>query len=57
MGGIDCTRLQHFIAAHLSTQNNTPDLARNAMATALNCDPAWISVATQGEGIAWREVR
>jgi phosphoribosyl 1,2-cyclic phosphodiesterase len=57
LSGIDCTHLQHFIAAHLSAQNNTPDLARSAMAGALNCDPAWISVATQGEGIEWREVR
>lgn len=57
VNGIDCTRLQHFIAAHLSAQNNTPDLARSAMAAALNCEPAWICVASQGEGIEWREVR
>ncbi len=30
LGGIDCSRLQHFIAAHLSAQNNTPELARVA---------------------------
>jgi phosphoribosyl 1,2-cyclic phosphodiesterase len=57
LGGIDCTHLQHFIAAHLSARNNTPDLARSAMAAALNCEPAWICVATQGEGIEWREIR
>ena len=57
LSGIDCTNLQHFIAAHLSAQNNTPDLARSAMAAALNCEPAWVCVATQGEGIEWREVR
>lgn len=57
VGGLDCTRLQHFIAAHLSAQNNTPDLARSAMAAALNCEPAWVCVATQGEGLEWRDIR
>jgi phosphoribosyl 1,2-cyclic phosphodiesterase len=57
LGGIDCTHLQHFIAAHLSAQNNTPELARSAMAAALNCEPEWICVATQSEGIEWREIR
>jgi phosphoribosyl 1,2-cyclic phosphodiesterase len=56
LGGIDCSRLQHFIAAHLSAQNNTPELARAAMAAALKCEPAWVSIATQGEGLAWRQI-
>ena len=56
LGGIDCSRLQHFIAAHLSAQNNTPELARAAVAGALNCEPAWISVATQREGLSWRDI-
>ena len=56
VGGIDCSRLQHFIAAHLSVQNNTPDLARAAVATALNCDPSWITVAGQRDGLAWRDI-
>lgn len=56
VGGIDCSRLQHFIAAHLSVQNNTPDLARAAMSTALNCDPQWITVACQREGLSWRDI-
>jgi phosphoribosyl 1,2-cyclic phosphodiesterase len=54
---IDCSRLQHFIAAHLSAQNNTPELARAAMAAALKCEAAWVCIATQEEGIDWREVR
>ncbi len=49
-------RLQHVIAAHLSKQNNTPDLARRALAGALGCEDAWIGVATQDEGFAWREI-
>ena len=56
VSGIDCSRLQHFIAAHLSVQNNTPDLARAAMSTVLNCDPQWITIACQREGLAWRDI-
>jgi phosphoribosyl 1,2-cyclic phosphodiesterase len=56
LGGIDCTRLQHFVAAHLSTQNNTPELARAAMSAALNCEDAWVSIATQSEGLEWRDI-
>ena len=47
-------RLQHVIAAHLSLQNNTPELARAALAAALGCDDEAIGVATQDDGFAWR---
>jgi len=57
LAGLDHGRLQHVIAAHLSQQNNTPDLARAALAGALGCAADWIGVATQAEGFAWREVR
>jgi len=53
---MDCARLQHVIAAHLSETNNTPELARGALARALNCAPDWIGVATQNEGFDWREI-
>ncbi len=53
---IDCSRLQHLIAAHLSKHNNTPELARAALVPALGCAPEWIEVATQGEGFAWRQI-
>jgi phosphoribosyl 1,2-cyclic phosphodiesterase len=56
VGGIDCGRLQHFVAAHLSAQNNTPELARTAMAGALGCEEAWIGIATQADGFAWRTI-
>lgn len=49
-------RMQHVIAAHLSKQNNTPALARRALAEALGCEDSWIGVATQDEGFAWREI-
>jgi len=52
---IDCTRLKHLVAAHLSQQNNTPELAAAALARALNCEQQWIGIATQSDGFAWRE--
>jgi len=53
---IDCRRLKHLVAAHLSKQNNTPELARAALAQGLNCELEWVGVATQSDGFAWREV-
>lgn len=53
---VDCSRLQHVVAAHLSQKNNTPDLARAALAGALGCALDWIAVATQEEGFGWRAV-
>jgi len=54
---IDCGRLQHFIAAHLSQQNNTPELVRSGMAGALGCTPDWIIVADQQNGFDWCVMR
>jgi len=54
---MDCGRLRHVIAAHLSEKNNTPALARAALAGALGCEPDWIGIATQEDGFAWREIR
>jgi phosphoribosyl 1,2-cyclic phosphodiesterase len=53
---IDCSRLKHLVAAHLSKQNNTPELASAALAQALNCGREWIGVATQCDGFDWRQV-
>jgi phosphoribosyl 1,2-cyclic phosphodiesterase len=50
------SRLQHVIAAHLSLQNNTPDLAREALAGVLGCAPDWVGVATQDQGFDWRDI-
>lgn len=56
LASVDCSRLQHFVAAHLSQQNNTPQRARAAVAQALNCDPDWVGVASQSEGFGWRQI-
>lgn len=53
---IDTTRLVHVLAAHLSRENNRPELARAALAGALGCAPEWIGIATQGDGFDWREL-
>jgi len=54
LGQIDGSRLQHVVAAHLSEKNNHPDLARSALAGALDCAPHWVAVAGQEDGLDWR---
>ncbi|HKB62497.1 MAG TPA: MBL fold metallo-hydrolase [Burkholderiales bacterium] len=56
LAALDRSRLRHVIAAHLSQTNNTPDLARAALAEVLHCEPRWISVATQEDGFDWRDL-
>jgi phosphoribosyl 1,2-cyclic phosphodiesterase len=53
---IDCTRLKHIVAAHLSKENNRPELAAQALAGALGCEVSWIGIAGQEEGFGWRDV-
>ena len=53
---IDRSRLRHVLAAHLSQHNNTPDLARRALASALGCAEDWIGISEQGTGFDWRTV-
>ena len=45
--------LQQVVAAHLSEQNNRPELARAALAAALGCEAAAIHVADSGTGCGW----
>jgi phosphoribosyl 1,2-cyclic phosphodiesterase len=53
---LDCGRLQHVVAAHLSEKNNTPALARAALSRALNCADEWIATAHQERGLDWRQI-
>ena len=55
LAALERSRLKHVIAAHLSQQNNRPELARRALAGVLGCEEAWVSLATQDEGFDWRE--
>ncbi len=56
VGAIDRSRLKHVIGAHLSQQNNRPELARAALARAMGCEESWIGLATQDEGFDWRRI-
>ena len=53
---VACASLQHLVAAHLSQQNNTPELARAALSGSIGCDPEWVMIADQNEGLDWREI-
>lgn len=53
---IDVSRLQHIVAAHLSEQNNQPQLATSALAEALGCSASWVGVAEQATGFDWRTI-
>jgi phosphoribosyl 1,2-cyclic phosphodiesterase len=56
LASLDCSRLQHVIAAHLSQKNNTPLLAQSVLSRVLNCGSGWIGVADQHDGFGWREL-
>jgi phosphoribosyl 1,2-cyclic phosphodiesterase len=55
LAGLDRSRLKHVIGAHLSQQNNRPELARAALARAMGCEESWIGLATQNDGFGWRQ--
>lgn len=48
--------LRHVVAAHLSQQNNRPELAGQALASALVRDVDDIVIATPNEGCIWLDV-
>ena len=56
LGRLDNAKLKHLVAAHLSRENNRPDLVRAALAAVMNCAPEWIAIADQDEGLAWRQI-
>lgn len=45
------------LAVHVSEKNNTHDLARTALACALDCAPESVSVVAQDQGLDWHPVR
>lgn len=53
---LDKRRLKRVIGAHLSQQNNTPELARAAIESVLGSTFGEIGIACQEEGFAWLEV-
>jgi len=53
---IKISQLRQLVAAHISEKNNTPQLARQALCSALDCEPAWLDMADQQGGIGWRSL-
>jgi phosphoribosyl 1,2-cyclic phosphodiesterase len=56
LGRLDAGRLQHIVAAHLSRKNNAIQLAVESLSQVLGCAPEKIAVATQDQGLDWREI-
>ena len=56
LAALDRSKLKHVVGAHLSQQNNRPDLARAALARALGCEESWVGLATQDDGFGWRDL-
>lgn len=56
LGRLDNSRLQHIVAAHLSSKNNAAELAVAALSGVLGCLPELVGVATQAQGLDWREI-
>lgn len=53
---IDCSRLQHLVAAHLSERNNCANLVRALLDDCPALGRGEISVASQNDGFAWRNL-
>lgn len=56
VAGINTRTLQHVVVAHLSENNNRPELAQTALADVLHCEQDWVAVADQKEGLSWRSL-
>lgn len=57
LGRLEVGRLQHLVAAHISEKNNRPELATAALSEALGCEPQWIALANQDDGLGWRDIQ
>ena len=55
-GAVLHSGLKHVVAAHLSQQNNLPELVKNSLAQAMSCIADDIIIATQNDGCAWLDL-
>jgi phosphoribosyl 1,2-cyclic phosphodiesterase len=53
LASLDRSKLRRIAAAHLSQQNNLPELAQAALAGVLGTSPVDIDIATQVDGFDW----
>jgi phosphoribosyl 1,2-cyclic phosphodiesterase len=51
VAAVERSRLRHLIAAHLSQQNNKPELAVKALSEAAGCEPEWVGRRHPGRRI------
>jgi len=56
LAAIDRSRLKTVIGAHLSRHNNLPELARAALAAALDAESLAVQIACQQDGFGWIEM-
>jgi phosphoribosyl 1,2-cyclic phosphodiesterase len=56
LGALDQSRLGKVVGAHLSRQNNRPELAHAALTGALHSSKAEIIIACQEQGFGWESV-
>jgi phosphoribosyl 1,2-cyclic phosphodiesterase len=53
LASLDRSKLRHLVAAHLSRENNLPELAQAAFAVVMGGSLADVVVATQADGFDW----
>ncbi|MGA7811862.1 MBL fold metallo-hydrolase [Caballeronia sp.] len=53
LASLDRSKLRHLVAAHLSQENNLPELAQAAFAAVIGGSLADVVVATQADGFDW----
>ncbi len=56
LASLDRSRLKVVIGAHLSQQNNTPELARAALCSVVEHETARVIIACQTEGFGWIDI-
>lgn len=56
LAALDQSRLKRVVGAHLSRQNNTPELARAALCEVLGVGSVDVMIACQEEGFNWIEL-
>ncbi len=56
LAAIDQSQLKNVVGAHLSSQNNTPALAMEALRSAVDISRTTINIACQQDGFAWINV-
>jgi len=56
LAAIDQSRLKTVVGAHLSSQNNTPALALDALCAAVDASRTSVTIASQQEGFGWIDI-